>query len=298
MIDEPWPPIWIAIRAIEPTCANERPAARCFVRRGAPPAWRRFSISASASRLRCVYHAPFGAPVVPLVNRSRWDRRARAPRPAGAAEALDDRPRARPDVVGRQPLGRRELRQLRPERLDDPAEIGVEPVARAEQALRARLAEHVADLRPSVAHVDAGRDRAEASGRHVGDGVERRRRQQECHDVAAPDAARGEPAGQAIGERVPVAVREALVAIAEGVGLRGVGRGCTQQRGNGGGGRHHAVRPRSRRYFSSRPTITFSSPNASMRSPSARRAVARERRESVRARAPTRGRRHRHEHGR
>src|SRR5207245_633636 len=35
---------------------------------GAPPAWRRPSISARARRFRWLYQAPFGMPVVPLVK--------------------------------------------------------------------------------------------------------------------------------------------------------------------------------------------------------------------------------------
>src|SRR5437773_2693019 len=67
-IDVPRWAIWIAIRDIVPMCAKERPAARCFGEDGAPPAWRRPSISARARRFRWLYQAPFGMPVVPLVK--------------------------------------------------------------------------------------------------------------------------------------------------------------------------------------------------------------------------------------
>ena len=47
---------------------RERQSGGEMQRRARRPVWRRASISASASRLRCAYHAPFGAPVVPLVK--------------------------------------------------------------------------------------------------------------------------------------------------------------------------------------------------------------------------------------
>ena len=65
------------------------------------------------------------------------------------------------------------------------AEVGVVPARDAEQQARARAREDVADLGAAVAHVDAGRDGAEARRGEVGDQVERRRRQEQRDDVAA-----------------------------------------------------------------------------------------------------------------
>ena len=112
------------------------------------------------------------------------------------------------------------------------------PAIDAEEKDGARAAEDVADLAPAVADVDASGDRAEPGGAEVGDQVERRRRQEEGDDVAAADAAGRERRRDSVGEPVPVAVREALVAIAEGLGVRRLGRRGAEQRGQGRGGEH------------------------------------------------------------
>ncbi len=147
--------------------------------------------------------APFGTPVVP----------------GGAGS----------EACGRVPDHVAELGQPRAQPFHRGAEVGLVPALDGEQEGCARAAEDVPDLRPPVAHVDAGRDRAEARGAEVGDQVEGRGRQEERHHVAAADAACGEGRGGPVGERVPVAVGEALAPVAEGLGVGRILRGRAEE---------------------------------------------------------------------
>ncbi len=186
------------------------------------------------------------------------------------AEVRDRAGGGRTEPVGGEPDDVAQLGQLRPQRLDDGAEVGVVPAVDGEEAARARTREHVADLRPPVADVDAGGDRAEPRRPEIGDEVERRGRQQERHDVAPPHAARGERAGGPLGERIPVGVGQALAAVAEGLGVGRAACGLAQQLGQGGRG--HERSPASRR---SSPRSAFISSKRSMRADTAALAPSR-----------------------
>ncbi len=171
-----------------------------------------------------------------VVGGDRDGRRGAAP-----AQVRDGSGRARGEARGREPDHLAELGQPRAEPLHRVAEVGVVPALDGEQEGCARAAEDVPDLRPPVAHVDAGRDRAEARGAEVGNQVEGRGRQEERHHVAAADAACGEGRGGPVGERVPVAVGEALAPVAEGLGVGRLARGRAEEIAERAGAGHEST---------------------------------------------------------
>ena len=146
--------------------------------------------------------------------------------------------RALSQLVGVEPEHAGELRQLVAHRLDDRAEVDLVPAVDGEQEPRAGLPEHVPDLAPPVADVEAGGHRAEAGGGQVADEVQRCRGQQQRDDAAPLDAVGPEGGGQAVGEQVPVAIREPLVPIAEGLGPGRLAGGRAEEVAQGSCGGH------------------------------------------------------------
>ena len=160
---------------------------------------------------------------VARVDRSRG-RRGRIARQRG-----HDPCRASPQVIGVEPEDLGQLREVGAHRLDDCAKVHVVPAVDGEEQPRARLPEQVTDLAPPVADVDPRGHRAQPSRGEVGDQIQRGGGQQQRDDAAALDPVRPERGGQPVGQRVPVAIGEPLVPIAEGLGVGRLACGRAQQ---------------------------------------------------------------------
>ena len=145
--------------------------------------------------------------------------RGRGRRRRAARERRHDVRRAPSQLVGVEPEDLGELRKVGADRVEDRAEVDVVPAVDRDQQPGARPLEHVADLAPPVAHVETRGHGAEPRRGEVGDQIQWCRGQQERDDVALPDAVAPERRGQAVGQRVPVAIGEPFTAIAEGLGL-------------------------------------------------------------------------------
>jgi hypothetical protein len=205
-----------------PMCANDRPAARCFNAAPSMPAVdlrEREQVPVRVEgALRYAGRAAREHDRDRIVGSTRGRRRLRAERGYGVRRARLQQLARQPDDLA-EPVDRRAC--LRPR--------SGSPRRQRSTAIKCARAEDVADLRPPVAHVDAGRDHTDAGRSEVRDQVEGRRREQEGDDLARADAACGDPHRDTRREYVPVTVRQSLGAVAERLRVRVFAGGLVQQ---------------------------------------------------------------------